>query len=236
MARLHVAFGFLAVLASPVLGQLLVPPQGVPTATMTSFQEAQRAEQKQKEAERAAEAELAQMTQEERYVHISLKTSKGEIVLELDKGKAPLSAANFVSYVESGHYNGTIFHRVIKDFMIQGGGFTPDMKQKPTGEGVKNEWKNGLKNVRGSIAMARLGNQPDSGTAQFFINVTDNTFLDQPRDGAGYAVFGRVVEGMDVVDAIRAVATGQKGGMGDVPTEPVVIEAASVVERTHAGG
>jgi peptidyl-prolyl cis-trans isomerase A (cyclophilin A)/peptidyl-prolyl cis-trans isomerase B (cyclophilin B) len=169
----------------------------------------------------------------EQYVYVSMKTSMGEIVIELNQEKAPLSVANFMSYVEKKHYDGTIFHRVISNFMIQGGGFDKDMTQKPTDKGVKNEYKNGLSNKRGTIAMARLGNQPDSGTAQFFINVKDNDFLDQPRDGAGYAVFGKVVSGMDVVDKIKAVPTGQdrKTGMGDVPTTPVIIETVTKIAK-----
>lgn len=167
----------------------------------------------------------------EQFVYVTLKTNKGDIVLELDSAKAPKSVENFLAYVDSKHYDGTIFHRVISNFMIQGGGFTPDMTQKKTQPGVVNEWKNGLKNVRGSVAMARLGGQPDSGTAQFFINVADNDFLDTPRDGAGYAVFGKVVQGMDVVDKIRAVPTGTKNGMGDVPKDAVVITEARRSEK-----
>jgi len=148
----------------------------------------------------------------------------GDIVLELDPEKAPITCENFAKYVDEKHYDGTIFHRVIDNFMIQCGGFEPDMTQRPTGKGIKNEWKNGLSNARHTIAMARLGNQPDSATAQFFINVGDNGFLDEPRDGAGYAVFGRVVEGIDVIDAIRGVKTGDRGGHGDVPKTPIVIE------------
>ena len=158
-------------------------------------------------------------------MRIRMTTSMGDIVLELDGEKAPVSTENFLSYVDGGHYDGTIFHRVIDGFMIQGGGFTPDMKQKRTQPGIANEWRNGLKNRRGTIAMARLGGKPDSATAQFFINVKDNGFLDQAQsDGAAYAVFGKVVEGMDVVDRIKGVRTGNKGGHDDVPTEPVVIE------------
>ncbi|MCC5787055.1 MAG: peptidyl-prolyl cis-trans isomerase [Phycisphaerales bacterium] len=160
-------------------------------------------------------------------MQVRLETTEGDIVLELDAEKAPASVENFLSYVDKGHYNNTIFHRVIDGFMIQGGGFTPEMEQKPTGKGIKNEWKNGLSNVKGSIAMARLGGQADSATAQFFINVGDNDFLDEPRDGAGYAVFGRVAEGMDVVDRIRKVETGTVAGHGDVPVEPVVIRKAT---------
>lgn len=163
-------------------------------------------------------------------VYVTMTTSMGDIVIELNNEKAPLSTANFLSYTDKGFYDGTIFHRVIPTFMIQGGGFTPDMKQKPVGPGVKNEWKNGLKNVRGSVAMART-QIADSGTSQFFINVTDNAFLDQPRDGAAYAVFGKVVSGMDVVDKIKVVPTGMKNMMGDVPTETVEIKT---VKRSEA--
>jgi len=156
-----------------------------------------------------------------------LSTSKGDITLELDAENAPKSSENFAQYVADGHYDGTIFHRVIDGFMIQGGGFTPEMKQKPTRDGIPNEWRNGLKNARGTIAMARLGGDPDSATAQFFINLVDNGFLDRPQpDGAAYAVFGKVTGGMDVVDAIRGVSTGMRGGHADVPVEPVVISKA----------
>jgi len=157
-------------------------------------------------------------------MQVRLTTNHGDITIELDGDNAPISTENFLSYVDKGHYDGVIFHRVIDGFMIQTGGFTPDMEQKPTGKGIKNEWKNGLSNTRGTVAMARLGNQPDSATAQFFINVKDNEFLDAPRDGAGYTVFAKVVDGMDVVDAIKSVPTGDVKGMGDVPLDPVVIE------------
>jgi peptidyl-prolyl cis-trans isomerase B (cyclophilin B) len=160
---------------------------------------------------------------------VKLHTRFGVITLELDAEKAPKSVANFLAYVEAGHYDGTIFHRVIKNFMIQGGGMLPDMSQKKTNAPVENEAKNGLKNVRGSIAMART-NDPHSATAQFFINTVDNEFLDYPgQDGWGYAVFGKVVEGMDVVEQIRAVATGRTGYHSDVPREPVLIDKAEVV-------
>ncbi|MBZ0172279.1 MAG: peptidylprolyl isomerase [Phycisphaerales bacterium] len=157
-------------------------------------------------------------------MRFKLSTTKGDITLELDPENAPKSSENFAQYVDDGHYDGTIFHRVIEGFMIQGGGFTPDMKQKRTRDGIANEWRNGLKNERGTIAMARLGGDPDSATAQFFINVVNNDFLNRPQpDGAAYAVFGKVTEGMDVVDAIRSVRTGNKAGHADVPVEPVVI-------------
>ena len=161
---------------------------------------------------------------------IILHTNFGDITLELDSAKAPKTVANFVEYVKSGHYNGTIFHRVINNFMIQGGGFDKNMKQKPTNAPIPNEAKNGLKNVTGSIAMARTSD-PQSASAQFFINVKDNDFLNYPgQDGWGYAVFGKVTKGMDVVDKIKVVKTGNSGGMGDVPVEPVIIESAEVVE------
>ncbi len=163
-------------------------------------------------------------------MRVTMTTSKGDIVIELDEDKAPISTANFLSYVDNGDYDGTIFHRVIDGFMIQGGAFEPDMKQRKGREPIKNEWKNGLSNTRGTIAMARLGNQPDSASNQFFINVADNDFLDQPRDGAGYAVFGRVVEGMDVIDAIKGVKTTDRAGHSDVPDEPVVIQSVKRAE------
>lgn len=159
---------------------------------------------------------------------ITLKTTLGDIQIELDDVKAPISSANFKQYVEDGHYDGTVFHRVIKGFMIQGGGFMPDMMQKATREPIENEAKNGLKNARGTIAMARTM-VPHSATAQFFINVKDNGFLDYPgQDGWGYAVFGKVTSGMDVIDQIENVATGKKAGHSDVPVTPVVIEKAEV--------
>ena len=162
--------------------------------------------------------------------HVSLKTSMGEIVLELYPDKAPKTVANFLQYVRNGHYEGTVFHRVIDGFMIQGGGFLPNMGQKPTAAPIENEAKNGLKNVRYSIAMART-NAPHSATAQFFINVKDNAALDYPgHDGWGYAVFGKVIKGQDVVDKIKAVRTASSGMHQDVPVTPVVIEAASVIK------
>ncbi|WP_119287579.1 peptidylprolyl isomerase [Azohydromonas sediminis] len=160
---------------------------------------------------------------------VRLATTMGDIVVELDAAKAPKTVDNFVQYVKAGHYDGTVFHRVIPNFMIQGGGFTPDMTQKATRAPIPLESRNGLSNVRGTIAMARTA-VPDSATAQFFINVVDNAFLDQPnaRDGAGYAVFGKVVAGMDVVDKIRAVPTGNRGPHRNVPLQPVVITKATL--------
>ena len=160
---------------------------------------------------------------------VKLATSMGDIVLELDAAKAPKSVANFVQYVKDGHYNGTVFHRVIPNFMIQGGGMTPDLKEKQTRAPIPLEARNGLENKRGTVAMARTMD-PNSATAQFFINVKDNDFLNaaQARDGNGYAVFGKVVAGMDVVDKIRAVSTGNKGPYQDVPVEPVLIKQATL--------
>ncbi|WP_406235241.1 peptidylprolyl isomerase [Nocardia sp. NBC_01009] len=161
---------------------------------------------------------------------VNLETNFGKIVLELDDAKAPATVANFVEYVNAGHYSGTIFHRVIPGFMIQGGGFTLDMKQKPTNDPVKNEADNGLKNDKYTVAMART-NDPHSATAQFFVNVSDNGFLNHTApspQGWGYTVFGKVVEGTEVVDKIAAVSTGSKGGHQDVPRDEVVIESASV--------
>ena len=156
---------------------------------------------------------------------VKLATTAGDIVIELDAAKAPKSVANFVQYVKAGHYNGTIFHRVIANFMIQGGGMTADRKEKPTRAPIPLESRNGLVNARGTVAMARTSD-PNSATAQFFINVKDNDFLNaaQSRDGNGYAVFGKVVSGMDVVDKIRVAATGP----GDFPNDPVVIKQATV--------
>lgn len=166
-------------------------------------------------------------------VFVAMTTSKGIIYLELNSAKAPVTVENFVGYVNDGFYNGTTFHRVIKTFMIQGGGFTPDMQQKQTKAPIVNEWKNGLPNVRGSISMART-NAPDSATSQFFINTVDNKMLDMPRGGAAYAVFGKVIKGMEVVDAIAAVKTGQSHGMGDVPVDTVTIEKVEVIANPPA--
>ena len=160
---------------------------------------------------------------------VKLATSAGDIVVELDAAKAPKTVANFLAYTKAGQYDGTIFHRVMDGFMIQGGGMTPDMKEKPTRAPIPLESGNGLTNLRGTIAMARTMD-PNSATAQFFINVVDNAGLDKAnaRDGNGYAVFGKVVAGMDVVDKIRAVPTGNKGMHQNVPIEPVVIKTATV--------
>jgi len=161
--------------------------------------------------------------------NVRLSTNQGDIVLQLDAAKAPKTVANFVEYVKAGHYNGTVFHRVIDGFMIQGGGMTPDMKEKPTRAPIPLESRNGLSNTRGTVAMARTS-VPDSATAQFFINVKDNAFLDAARspDGNGYAVFGKVIEGLDVVDKIRKGPTPTKPPHGHVPTQAVVINKATI--------
>ena len=161
---------------------------------------------------------------------VRLKTSKGDIVIEMDAEKAPITVENFLSYVKKKQYDGTVFHRVINGFMIQGGGFTQQgqvLTEKETGKGIVNEGKNGLKNDRGTIAMARTSD-PNSATSQFFINVVDNSMLNFPNNG-GYAVFGKVVDGMDVVDKIKAVTTRPDARLGsDVPVEPVTIQSASI--------
>ena len=160
---------------------------------------------------------------------IKLITSQGDIVLELDADKAPVTCANFEQYAREGHYDGTIFHRVIDGFMIQGGGMTPDFIPKPTRGPIENEAKNGLKNLTGTIAMARTAD-PHSATSQFFINVADNGFLDYPgQDGWGYCVFGQVVTGMDVVNAIKGAPTGSRHGHQDVPKEDILIERVEIV-------
>ncbi|MCM2358038.1 MAG: peptidylprolyl isomerase [Geobacteraceae bacterium] len=161
---------------------------------------------------------------------VLMETSLGSIKIELFVKEAPLSVKNFLDYVNKGFYNGTIFHRVINGFMIQGGGFTADMQQKATAAPIKNEADNGLKNDRGTIAMARTGN-PDSATSQFFINVVNNDGLNRPRpDGFGYAVFGKVIEGIEVVDKIKAVKTGINRGMPNVPDTPVLIKSVKVIK------
>ncbi|HIJ96377.1 MAG TPA: peptidyl-prolyl cis-trans isomerase [Desulfuromonadales bacterium] len=164
---------------------------------------------------------------------VMLETSMGNISIELFKDKAPITVRNFLSYVKEGHYDGLIFHRVIKDFMVQGGGMTENMETKKTKFAIKNEATNGLKNTRGTLAMARTA-MVDSATCQFFINTVDNAFLDhtgkQP-DRFGYCVFGRVLEGMDVVDQMRAVKTGNKNGHSDVPLEPLFIKSARLIEQ-----
>lgn len=163
---------------------------------------------------------------------VKLETNMGDITLRLDARKAPNTVANFIQYVKSGHYDGTIFHRVIKGFMIQGGGLTPELKEKDTQAPIRNEANNGLRNKKYTIAMART-NQPHSASAQFFINTKDNDFLDfksQTPEGWGYAVFGKVIQGKETVDKIESVLTGRRGPYDDVPQTPVVIKKAVVVE------
>ena len=154
---------------------------------------------------------------------VVIKTSEGDITVQLFADKAPVSVANFLGYVDSGFYNGTIFHRVISEFMIQGGGMGPDMKEKETGKPIKNESDNRLHNNRGTLAMARTSD-PDSATSQFFINQRSNLRLDGAEGRPGYTVFGEVIQGMDIVDFIATAPTGQAGGMGDVPLQPIVIK------------
>ena len=163
---------------------------------------------------------------------VEMITSAGTLRIELDDAKAPVSVANFLSYAAKGHYDNTVFHRVIKGFMVQGGGFEPGMKQKPTDAAIANEASNGLKNQHYSLAMARTSS-PHSATAQFFINTTDNAFLDfksESAQGWGYAVFGRVVQGIEIVDAMESVRTGRKGGHDDVPLEDLVIQRVTLVD------
>ncbi|MEW6199266.1 MAG: peptidylprolyl isomerase [Planctomycetota bacterium] len=184
-------------------------------------------------------SEAPQTQPAETHVYVKMDTTLGEILLDLDAERAPITVKNFLDYADAGFYDGTIFHRVMSNFMIQGGGYTPDLVEKNEGlrQGIKNEWKNGLKNVRGSIAMARLGGQADSATAQFFINVVDNAPLDQPRDGAGYAVFGKVISGLDTVDRIRytKVKDDPRLPMGPVvPVEPVIIKSVKRVPAAEA--
>jgi len=178
----------------------------------------------------AATSAAASTSAEAANPQVDLKTTAGTIRLELDPGKAPKTVENFLQYVKDGHYNGTIFHRVMDNFMIQGGGFDKAMKQKDTRASIQNEAKNGLKNELGTIAMART-NAPHSASAQFFINLKYNDFLDSAnaQDGWGYAVFGKVVSGMDVVMKIAKVPTGNVGGHGNVPREAVIIESAAIV-------
>jgi len=162
-------------------------------------------------------------------VMIKFETSLGDFTIALDAAKAPITCENFLAYVDAGHFDGTVFHRVIPGFVIQGGGMTEDMEQKPTRKPIENEATNGLKNLRGTLSMART-NDISSATSQFFVNLVDNAFLDHqgPRN-YGYAVFGRVVEGMEVIDAIAAVKTGRRRGHDDVPVEPIVVRAATRV-------
>jgi cyclophilin family peptidyl-prolyl cis-trans isomerase len=173
----------------------------------------------------------------ERYAWVVLETSMGDIVLRLDRERAPITVENFLGYVTEGFYDGTIFHRVLKNFVIQGGGFNPGMQKKTPGPPIVNEWTNGLKNLRGTISMGRMRLPPDSATSQFFISVKDNPALDQANaatGGAGYAAFGGVVAGMEVVDRIRSVPTGASGRYPDVPLEDVVLVTAAELTAEQA--
>lgn len=181
----------------------------------------------------ATPAPASTPSKEPSLVFVKMSTNKGDVIIELDNEKAPISVANFLSYVDEKYYDGLIFHRIIPTFMVQGGGFDQNMKEKTTKKPIKNEWQNGLKNKRGTIAMART-QVADSATSQFFINVVDNAFLDQARDGAAYAVFGRVVSGMDNVDKIKSVKTTTKGMYSDVPVEPVVIVSIARISEEDA--
>lgn len=167
-------------------------------------------------------------------VYAKMTTAMGDIIIELNQEKAPVTVQNFLAYADEGFYNGTLIHRIVPGFVIQGGGFDKELKQKATRPGIKNEWQNGLKNVRGTLSMARLPGQPDSATSEFFINVADNAVLDTPRDGAGYAVFGKVIQGMEVVDRIRGVATESRTvnnvPFPNLPSQPVVIDSVARVE------
>ncbi len=209
---------------------LLVAGLCLPTALLAQAPAAEAAATAPTEAAEPATEPAAEATPKPR---VTLRTNQGDIVIELETTKAPKSTANFLQYVQDGHYNGTIFHRVIDGFMAQAGGFTVDLQQKPTRAAIENEANNGLSNVRGSVAMART-NEPHSAQAQFFINLVDNPRLDfvSEQNGFtwGYAVFGMVVEGMDVVDRIRAIPTGAQGPFAkDVPTQAVIIERADLV-------
>ena len=163
---------------------------------------------------------------------VEIRTNMGSIVLELDREKAPQTVENFLQYVKDGHYNGTIFHRVIPGFMVQGGGFSPEMREKPTRSSIRNEAGNGLRNATGTVAMARTPD-PHSASSQFFVNLSDNDFLDfraPTQEGHGYAVFGKVIKGMDVVARIAKVSTGVKPPHSDVPLKPVIIERAQLID------
>jgi cyclophilin family peptidyl-prolyl cis-trans isomerase len=209
---------------------LCVLPVVIAVCGCTEKKAAQPASQKQEQSAAATKG-LERNTVDIKQTKVKLESSMGDIVIELNEKAAPVTVKNFLEYVKQGFYDGTIFHRVIPAFMIQGGGFTADMKQKQTRVPIVNEAANGLKNDRGTIAMARTS-VPDSATCQFFINHKDNPSLNYIKGkSAGYAVFGKVVEGMDVVDAIASVKTTSKAGMDDVPVEPVVIKSARVISQ-----
>ncbi len=230
-AILVASFTSLAFLAGAAIAQTpAAKPADAPKVAEQPKKEEPKKDEPKKSDEKAKTPETKSMPVNE---FVKLSTNKGDIILKLYKDKAPISVENFLKYADKKFFDGTIFHRVIPNFMIQGGGFTPDMKQKPTDPPIKNEWKNGLQNKKYTLAMART-QVPDSGTSQFFINVADNGFLDQARDGAAYAVFGEVAAGNAVVDAISAVKTGTKGGMTDVPNETVTINSVTKISEDDA--
>ena len=204
-----------------VSASLFLSSNGVASTEQKSEAPAKKAEKKDVKKEKSSAKEVKKVNSN--LVVVTMVTNKGTIKIELDKEKAPVTVENFLSYVKSGHYSKTIFHRVIDKFMIQGGGFDEKMTQKSTKAPIKSEASNGLKNIRGSIAMART-NDVNSATAQFFINLVDNSFLDFPNNG-GYTVFGKVSEGMNVVDDIATTKTGSFGMHGDVPVKPIIIES-----------
>lgn len=227
-------FSVAALAASSLLlsGALMAQTSAQPPAAPAKATPAAPAKAAPSKAAPAAKTNFCRPQDKGTAVKVKLTTSMGAMTLELDQEKAPISTANFVKYVEKGYYNGTIFHRVIGNFMIQGGGFTKDMQQKNTDAPIKNESTNGLKNDIYTVAMARTGVR-DSATSQFFINVKNNDFLNYSGEnpqGWGYAVFGKVTEGMDIVDKIKAVATRNMGPHGDVPVEPIIIEKAECIQ------
>ncbi len=207
-----------------VVGGLFLASSGYAAAEQKAEGSAKKSEKKDSKKDKSAVKEVKKVNPNA--VVVTMVTNKGTIKIELDKEKAPISVENFLGYVKSGHYSKTVFHRVIDKFMIQGGGFDEKMTQKSTKAPIKTEASNGLKNLRGTLAMART-NDVNSATAQFFINLVDNSFLDYPNNG-GYTVFGKVTEGMNVVDDIATTKTGSFGMHSDVPVKPVVIESANV--------
>ncbi len=213
-------------------GVVFLAPMTLAQATDKKPDEKKPAETTPAKPETKPATTPAATKQEDKLVHVKITTSMGDITVELNETKAPISVKNFLSYVDKKFYDGTIFHRVINGFMIQGGGFTADNKQKKTDPKIKNEWTNGLKNEQYTIAMARIGGDADSATSQFFINVANNSNLDAPqRDGAAYAVFGKVIAGKEVVDKIKAVKTNKGGGGGIMPDQPLETVTITKIER-----
>lgn len=213
-----------------LIGLAVLAVPGCKPKSQTEKENTDTNEQQQTQREVAKETQKETIKEQPvKNTQVRLTTNYGDIVIELDTENAPLTTDNFLKYVEQGFYDGTIFHRVIPGFMIQGGGFTADMQRKRTNPPVRNEASNGLNNLAGTIAMARTNN-PDSATSQFFINLADNAFLDYKAENPGYAVFGKIIEGMATVEKIGDVETGATKGMKDVPVEPVIIESAEIVE------